>query len=212
MPGIFEMFITFFKIGAFTFGGGWAMIPIMEREFVTNKKWVKKEEFIDIIVLSQSFPGALAINSSTFIGNRLFGAKGALIAIFGVCLPSLIIIMIIAAFFSMFRHNYYVDLAMKGINAAVPALILVAMTSLLKGVQRTRYNYIVAAVSSVLLIGPEFLRLIGSPSYIPSLHPLVVLIAAAVLGIIRYSEAFREAEINRSVTKDAGDKTSGGGI
>lgn len=173
MNKMIEMFISFFKIGAFTFGGGYAMIPIMEREFVTNKKWITKEEFVDIIALSQSFPGVLAGNTSSFIGNKMFGAKGAALAVFAVSLPSIIVILLIVSLFTKFRQNYYVDLAMKGINAAVPALILIAIVSMSKNLKKTWYTALVLIASLIALV------------YF-NVHPLFVIISAALLGIIRY--------------------------
>ncbi|MDZ4957383.1 chromate transporter, partial [Clostridium perfringens] len=109
MGKILEMFISFFKIGAFTFGGGYAMIPLIEEEVVKNKKWIEKDDFIDILVVSQSLPGALSVNCSIFIGYRIGGFIGAIMALLAVVLPSFLIIIIIAAFFMQFRNNYYVN-------------------------------------------------------------------------------------------------------
>jgi chromate transporter len=125
MRKILEMFISFLKIGAFTFGGGYAMIPLIEEEVVKNKKWIEKEEFIDILVVSQSLPGALAVNCSIFLGYKIGGVIGGIMALLAVVLPSFLIIIIIAAFFMQFRDNYYVNAAFKGITAAVPMLVLV---------------------------------------------------------------------------------------
>ena len=172
-----EMFLSFFKIGAFTFGGGYAMIPIMEREFIENKKWITKEQFIDIVSLSQSFPGVLAANVSTFIGNKLFGFGGAALAVFSVALPSIIIILMIAMFFGQFRQNYHVDLVMRGINAAVPALILIALVSLSKNLKKNLYNLLVLIATLVALV-------------VFNVHPLIVMITAGTLGIIKYSGGF----------------------
>ena len=98
MEKLLKMFFSFFKIGAFTFGGGYAMIPLIEEEVVNKNKWIEKEEFMDMLVISQSFPGALAINCSTFIGYKLGGMIGGIIAILGVTLPSFIIILFVATF------------------------------------------------------------------------------------------------------------------
>lgn len=174
---IFELFITFFKIGAFTFGGGYAMIPLIEREFVTNKKWVDKDEFIDIVSISQSFPGVLAANCSSFIGNKLFGFPGAVLALFGVCLPSIICIVLIAAFFTQFRSNPTVDVVMKGINAGVPPMIFIALFSFSKNLEKNAYNILIFIVSLVALI-------------VFRIHPFFVIIAAAILGIIKDKGGF----------------------
>ena len=186
MKKLLELFFTFFKIGAFTFGGGWAMLPIMEREFVENKKWISKEEYVDIVAVSQSFPGVLAVNTSTFIGKKILGLRGAFIAVLGVCLPSFFIILLIAHFFNEFRSNFYVDLAMHGINAAVPALIIVATRSLLKSVKRTPYNIAVAVTATVLLVVPRFRSILGLSFPFPNVHPVAVIVIAALLGIFTY--------------------------
>ncbi len=132
----FKMFWTFFKIGAFTFGGGYAMIPLIEEEVVNKNAWISKEDFLDILVISQSFPGALAVNCSTFIGYKISNLPGAIIALLGTILPSFFIILCIAKFFMQFRNNYYVDLVFKGINGAVPVLVLVAVISLSKSIKK----------------------------------------------------------------------------
>lgn len=180
------MFVTFVKIGAFTFGGGWAMLPIMEREFVETKKWISKDDYVDILAVAQSFPGVLAVNTSTFIGRRLFGLKGAFAAVIGVSLPSFLIILLIAIFFMEFRSNYYVDLAMKGINAAVPALIIVATRSLMRSVRKTRYNYTILLIATLLLVTPILMRITGVSFPFPNVHPVAVILGSALLGIIRY--------------------------
>ena len=96
---LLEIFVLFFKIGSFTFGGGFAMIPLIEKEVINNKGWVNEEEIIDVFAVSQSIPGAIAINCATLIGFKIYGKKGACAATIGVILPSFLIITIIAAFF-----------------------------------------------------------------------------------------------------------------
>ena len=105
MKIIFEIFLSIFKIGAFTFGGGYAMIPLIEQEVVNNKKWLNKDEFMDVLVVAQSLPGAMAINASIFLGYRIAGILGAISALIAVILPSFIIIILIAAFFMQFRNK-----------------------------------------------------------------------------------------------------------
>lgn len=171
MNKIIEMFIVFFKIGAFTFGGGYAMIPLIEEEVVNNKKWLEKEEFMDVLVVSQSLPGALAVNCSIFLGYKIGGLIGAIMALLAVILPSFIIIIIIAAFFMQFRNNYYVNAAFKGITAAVPMLVLVGAISLSKGLEkstRTIVTIIVALIALTLF----------------DIHPIIVIIVSAIYGVI----------------------------
>ena len=123
---MFNIFLTFFKIGAFTFGGGFAMIPMIEKEICEKKKWINKEDIVDIFAMSQAIPGAIAINSATFIGYKVAGKKGAVAATCGVVLPSLVIISIIAALFIRFDKNPVVEAAFMGIQPVVVALIIMA--------------------------------------------------------------------------------------
>lgn len=171
MDKLFKMFISFFKIGAFTFGGGYAMIPLIEEEVVNKNKWVEKEEFMDMLVISQSFPGALAINCSTFIGYKLGGVLGGIVAIVGVTLPSFIIILLVATVFMQFRDNYYVNLAFKGITAAVPMLVLVGVISLAKGVKKNISNIVVGAIALIALL-------------VFNIHPVIVILVSALYGIV----------------------------
>lgn len=121
---LWEMFTTFFKIGAFTFGGGYAMIPIIQEEVVEKKKWIEEDEFMDAIAIAQASPGPVAVNVSVYCGHRLKGFLGALICALGTVLPSFITILLIAMFFSEFRDNQTVGKVFIGVRPAVVALIL----------------------------------------------------------------------------------------
>lgn len=171
MKIIFEIFLSIFKIGAFTFGGGYAMIPLIEQEVVNNKKWLNKDEFMDVLVVAQSFPGAMAINASIFLGYRIAGILGAISALIAVILPSFIIIILIAAFFMQFRNNYYVNAAFMGITAAVPMLVLVGAISLAKGIPKNLRSLITILISLIALI---FFHI----------NPVVVIIVSGVYGAI----------------------------
>ncbi|ATD53983.1 chromate transporter [Clostridium chauvoei] len=171
MQKVIEMFISFFKIGAFTFGGGYAMIPLIEAEVVNKKAWLSKEEFMDILVVAQSFPGALAVNCSIFLGYKIGGFLGALMALLAVVLPSFMIILVIASFFMQFRNNYYVNAAFKGITAAVPMLVLIGAISLSKGLEKNKRTIITIIVALVAL-------------EVFNLHPIIVILASAIYGII----------------------------
>ena len=120
-----ESFKTFFKIGAFTFGGGYAMIPIIESEIVEKRKWISKDDFVDLIAVAQSCPGVFAINLSTFIGYKIKRVPGAICTTLATALPSFIIILLIALFFHSFQDNPVVESIFKGIRPAVVALIAV---------------------------------------------------------------------------------------
>lgn len=147
-----EMFLSFLKIGAFTFGGGYGMIPIIEKEFVESKEWLSKEEFMDSLVIAQSIPGPMAVNCSVFVGYRVGKIKGALAAVLGTILPSISIILIVATALTNFRENKFVDLGFKGISGAVPVLVLIAIVSLSKSIKKTKINILICVVISILLI------------------------------------------------------------
>ena len=119
-----KLLISFFKIGAFTFGGGWAMIPLIEREVVDKQNWIKREDFVDALAIAQSLPGVLAVNISILIGNKLRGLKGCLTATLGTILPSFLIILAIAIWFVQTYDNPVVERIFKGIRPAVVALIV----------------------------------------------------------------------------------------
>ena len=128
----YALFKTFFKIGLFTLGGGYAMIPIIEAEVVDKHKWVTKEEFLDLIAIAQSCPGVFAANISIFIGYRLKKVRGAIFSCLGTCLPSFLIILLIAMFFHRFQDNPVVASIFRGIRPAVVALIAVPTFNLAK--------------------------------------------------------------------------------
>ena len=130
-----ESFRTFFKIGAFTLGGGYAMIPIIEAEVVDKHKWIDKKEFIDLIAIAQSCPGVFAINISIFIGYKLRKTKGALCTALGTALPSFMIILLIAMFFKQFEDNKIVVSLFRGIRPAVVALIAAPVFSMAKSAE-----------------------------------------------------------------------------
>lgn len=146
-----EIFLTFSKVGAFTIGGGWAMIPLIEKEVVDKKKWIKREEFIDMIALSQSLPGILAVNFAVFIGYRLKKVKGSFVSLIATILPSFLIILSIAIFFSKFQDNQVVVRIFKGIRPAVVALIAVPVFTTAKAAKLNLKNMIVPILATVLI-------------------------------------------------------------
>ncbi|MBQ6846282.1 MAG: chromate transporter [Oscillospiraceae bacterium] len=127
---IWSLFLTFFKIGAFTFGGGYAMIPILEREFVTKRGWITDEDMLNFVAIGQSTPGIIAVNMATFIGYKRGKFWGSLSATLGVITPSIIIITIIAAFLSNFSEYIYVQKALAGINIAVAVILVSAVMNI----------------------------------------------------------------------------------
>ena len=130
MTSLSALFRSFFKIGLFTFGGGYAMIPLIEAEIINRRGWLARDEFMELLTLAQSSPGPIAINTSVFIGYKTRGVAGAAAAVCGAVLPSFICILVIAIFFAQVRHNVVVDAAFKGMRPAVVALIVVPTIAL----------------------------------------------------------------------------------
>ena len=148
---LWRIFLTFFKIGAFTFGGGYAMIPLIQREAAEKQGWVTEEDILEIVAIAESTPGPIAINAATFVGYRARGVPGAVFATLGVVLPSFLIILAIASVLRQFQENVYVAYAFRGIRAGVLALILKAMWGMYKKCKKTVPAYIVM-VSAFLLV------------------------------------------------------------
>lgn len=146
-----QLFTTFFKIGAFTLGGGYAMIPIIESEVVDKNKWIGKDQFLDLIAVSQSCPGVFAINISTFIGYKIKGKKGALCTTLGAALPSFLIILLIAMFFHQFMNVGWVAAMFRGIRPAVVALIAVPTFNLGKSAHINLANIWIPIACALLI-------------------------------------------------------------
>jgi chromate transporter len=146
-----ESFKTFFKIGMFTLGGGYAMIPIIEEEVVNRHRWVDKEEMLDLIAIAQSCPGVFAINISIFVGYKLKKVRGAIATALGTALPSFLIILAIAMFFHQFEDNRYIAAMFRGIRPAVVALIAVPTFNLGKSAQLNRFTVWIPVVSALLI-------------------------------------------------------------
>jgi chromate transporter len=182
---LWNLFLTFFKIGAFTFGGGLAMMPIMRREVVDQKHWVNNDDIFKILTISESTPGVFAVNSATFIGYRIAGFKGSLIATLGVVLPSFLLISLLSLFIIEFQEIKLVGYAFEGIQAGVAILILGAGLRLARRIRFTRFVTIVFVLALLATI-------------FTSVSPIYLLLFGALLGIvysmvINYKEAKRDA-------------------
>ena len=149
IKGYLSLFLTMLKIGLFTFGGGYAMIALLENEFVAKKKWLEKDEFLDIAAIAESTPGPIAINASTYIGYKNAGIVGSVIATVGICIPSFAIIYAISLFFDAFLSLTLVAYAFKGIQVCVIYLILTAGLKMLRQMKKTAFN--VGILSAVIL-------------------------------------------------------------
>ena len=183
---IWEIFAVFFKIGSVTFGGGYAMISIIEKEVVERKGWIKAEDIIDIFAVAQSIPGAIAINSATLIGSKAGGRKGGYIATLGVILPSFFIILLIASFFSRFQDNIIAQAAFKGIRPAVVALISIAAVKIGKAAVKDKTSASIAVTAFILIL-------------VFDINAIYTIIGAAFLGAAFYK--LNPSIINRSVKK-----------
>ncbi len=173
---LMTMFLSFFKIGAFTIGGGYAMLPLIEKEFVEKQGWVSHEEMVDILALVQSVPGVIAINSSIFIGYKVAGVPGALAAAAGMIIPSFVTILVIAMLFINVQDNQYVQKAFAGVRSGVTALILLAAVKLGKSVIKDLFSVLIAAAAFIALV-------------VFDLHAIIVILLSAVLGFLWYSLA-----------------------
>ena len=147
-----ELFIVFFKLGAFTIGGGIAMLPLLQNELIYSKKWFTEDEFLDAVAVCQGLPGVVAINMATYVGNRRHGVLGSLIATIGVILPSFLIILAIATGLAAFGDNHLIQGAMAGFRAAALGLVLVSVFQLGNVVFKNKQNIIPAVLAFALIV------------------------------------------------------------
>lgn len=181
MKLLLKLFLTFFKIGAFTFGGGYAMIPLIQKETVETNKWLSDDDILEIIAIAESTPGPIAINSATFVGYKVCGFWGSFFATLGVVLPSFIIILIISYILREFQNIKAVKYAFNGIRAGVLALLIKAIISMYKKVQKNLVSYIVMAFSFIIVAFFD-------------INVLFVIIGCALIGLISSLYAKRRTE------------------
>lgn len=170
---LWNIFITFFKIGLFSFGGGYAMLPLIQQEVVTIHNWVSAKEFIDIVAISQITPGPIAINSATYIGYKTAGVLGSTVATLGVIAPSIIIMIIISRFFIKFKNNKYVEYAFLGLRPSTIGLVAAA------AILTAKDSFI--DFKSVIIFAAAFFM-----SYKFKLDPILLTVIAAVAGFLLY--------------------------
>lgn len=166
-----ELLTTFSKIGLFTIGGGYAMIPLIQEKVVEEKKWASEEELVDLMAVAQSCPGIFAINISIFIGNKVGGTRGAAFAAVGTALPSFLIILAIALVFRQFRDNMLVEKMFRGIRPAVVALIAAPVFKMAKMAKLNRYNAWIPLVVALLI-------------WLFDINPIYIIVLVALGGII----------------------------
>ena len=166
-----ELFVSFWKIGAFTIGGGYVMIPIMEREVVDRRGWLSREEFMDYMSLSQAMPGVFAVNMATVIGRRLAGFRGVLCAVVGNVLMPIVLILLLAMFFHFFRDNVVVERIFMGLRPAVVALIAAPVFRMAKSARVTWANCWIPVVAALLI-------------WLLGVSPVWVIVAAIAGGLM----------------------------
>ena len=179
MGKYWELFYSFLKIGTFTFGGGYAMIPIIQREVIDRRHWVEERDFLDLLTLAQSAPGPIALNTAVFVGYKLYGYRGALAALMGVVVPSFTIILVVAVFFSQIRHNALIDAAFKGMRPVVVALMLSPILGFVRGMRWWLIAIACGVALSVWHLG---------------FSPIYLLVAGAVAGLLWAATRGKEVE------------------
>lgn len=189
---LLNLFWTFFKIGLFTFGGGYAMVAVIEREIVEKRKYIGQEEFLDLIAIAESTPGPIAVNSATYIGYKLSGVLGSFFATLGVVLPSFLIIFIISFFYEKFLALEYVSYAFKGIQACVAFLIISAGIKMLKGLKKNLFNVIMFISTLVLMLVIKIFDLPISSIYL--------ILVGGLIGVIVW--LFARKKVNNKGEKD----------
>ena len=167
---LLSLFWTFFKIGAFTFGGGYAMIPLIQREMAEKKGWISEKDILDIVAISESTPGPISVNSATFVGYQVGGVMGSFLATLGVVLPSFIIIFAVSFVLKQFEQIRAVKYAFWGIRAGVLALIIKGFISMYKQCPKNIFSYIIA-----------FLAFAASAIF--SFNVLIIIVSAAAVGL-----------------------------
>lgn len=170
---IIDLLLSFLKIGTFSFGGGYAMLPFIEREIVTNNRWLSIPEFMDIIGISQMTPGPVAINSATFVGYKMHGVLGSIAATLGVITTSFILVSIISKVLTKFKNSLVVKSALLGMRPVLIALIISAFLRLAKESYIDFKSIIITLIIGALLLSKK-------------IHPILVIVIAAILGIIFY--------------------------
>lgn len=166
-----KLFLVFFKIGAFTFGGGYAMVPIIQSEVAEKRGWIKNEDILDILAISESTPGPIAINSATFVGYQVAGVFGSVMATLGVVLPSLIVISVVSYFFRQFLAFKVVKYAFLGIRAGVLALIVKAAKNMMKACPKNAVAYTIVGLAFIL-------------TAVFDINVFAVIIGSAVMGLV----------------------------
>jgi len=181
---ILSLFITFLKVGLFTFGGGYAMIPIIHKEVVEKKKWMKDEDILDVLAISESTPGPIAVNSATYVGFKVAGFWGAFFATLGLIIPSFAIMLIISTFYKTFMQLTVFQAAFKGIRIGVIILLIRAVIKLSKGNKVNKISIVLFSLGLAIMLLSTFLQwkiMIGSFQFSIS---LILILFGIVFGVV----------------------------
>lgn len=194
------LFLSMLKIGLFTFGGGYAMINLLENEFVERKKWLTGDEFLDLVTIAESTPGPIAINCSTYIGYKTEKISGAVVATTAMCIPSFVIIFVISLFFDKFLENVYFAAAFKGIQICVLFLIVWAGFKMAKKVKKSVFNI---AIFTATLVSMILLSL-----FAVNFSSIFYILISGVLGLFVYIIGYMKGKRKGKVTKTDGKNNS----
>ena len=168
-----KLFVSTFVLSAFTFGGGYVIVPLMRKKFVDQYGWIEEEEMLDLVAISQSCPGAIAVNASVLIGYRVGGIMGAVMTVLGTALPPMIVLSVITYFYDVFRSNLYVGYALKGMQAGVAAVIADVVYTMAKGVVKVK------KIMPAVIMAAAF-----AATYFFDVNVMLILLVCALLGLI----------------------------
>ena len=186
MSIILQLFISMLKIGCFAFGGGYAIIALLENEFITKRKWIEHDEFMDVVAIAESTPGPIAINVATYIGYKLKGFLGAVIATVGLCIPSFVIMYFVSVFYERFMDIAIVAAAFNGIQICVVYLIASAGFKMLKKMKKTPLNIAAFSVTCIAMILCTLLEI--------HVSSVLFIFAAGVIGLLAFIVKTRKAK------------------
>lgn len=195
-----ELFITTFQLSAFTVGGGFVIVPLMRRKFIREKQWIDEDEMLDLTAIAQSTPGSIAVNASILLGYRLAGLRGVLVTLFGTVLPPLLILSLVSVFYAAFRHNVYVTLAMRGMQAGVAAIILDVVWTMGKNVvSRKRILPVFIMVGAFAAV------------WLLDVNVFAVIVVCGLIGVIDtfYGERLRRIRFEEKKARREGGQVQG---
>ncbi len=185
---LFELFFTMFKIGFIAFGGGYAIVALLENELISKKKWTTHEEFMDMVGIAESTPGPIAINSATYIGYKKAGILGSLMATLGVCTPCFILMYIVSIFYNFFMANTYIAAAFKGIQVCVIYLIANAGLKLFRNIEKTLLSILTLLITSICIVAFNILNISFSSIWYIVIFGILNIFLVTISNILKKEE------------------------